>query len=82
MGFALEKWPDWPAGMNRDLALAYTGVGEAQLREWESRGLVRFRQRGPRGAAIAPRADLDAALLLLFGAPSGEDGAIEFDEDE
>jgi hypothetical protein len=79
MGLALSRLPDWPAGMNRDVALAYTGVAEAQMREWESRGIVRFRQRGPRGAAIAPRADLDAALEQLFGSVAGADDPIEFD---
>lgn len=77
---AIKQLPHWPAAMNRDLALAYTGVADAQLREWESRGMVRFRQRGPRGAAIAPRTDLDAALELLFGSAAGADEPIEFDE--
>lgn len=80
MGLALERLPDWPVAMTRELALAYTGVAEAQLREWESRGMVRFRQRGPRGAAIARRTDLDAALELLFGSAAGADEPIEFDE--
>lgn len=78
MGMALEKLPHWPAAMSRDLALAYTGVAEAQMREWESRGMVRFQARGPRGASIAPRADLDAALEHLFGA-GGMTDPIEFD---
>ncbi|QNE31176.1 hypothetical protein F1C10_03965 [Sphingomonas sp. NBWT7] len=78
MGLALSRLPDWPAGMNREMALAYTGVADGQLREWERRGVVRFRQRGPRGAAIAPRADLDKALATLFGAADGDD-PIEFD---
>jgi hypothetical protein len=79
MGMAMEKLPHWPAAMNRDLALAYTGVADAQMREWESRGQVRFRLRGPHGAAIAPRADLDAALDTLFGSAGGVDDPIEFD---
>lgn len=76
---AIERMPNWPAAMSRDLALAYTGVAEAQLREWERRGLVRFRQRGPRGASIAARSDLDAALATLFGAAAANDDPIEFD---
>jgi len=28
MGLALEQLPDWPAGMTRDVALAYTGVAD------------------------------------------------------
>lgn len=71
-----ENLPDWPAGMSRALALAYTGVGEAQLKEWERSGKVRFRPRGPRGQMLILRSDLDAALSDLFGR-EGE-GAIEF----
>ena len=73
MGLALERLPDWPAGMNRELALAYTGVAEAQLRAWEKAGRVNFRPRGPKGAMLALRSDLDAALATLFTADMSED---------
>jgi len=76
---AIAQYPDWPAGMTRDLALAYTGVAETQLREWERRGLVRFCPRGPRGAAIAARTSLDAALSTLFSSAAVDDSAIEWD---
>ncbi len=66
MGLPLENLPHWPACMSREVALAYTGVSEAQLREWERRGTVRFRSRGPHGQMIAPIEDLDAARLSLF----------------
>ncbi len=75
MGLALEKLPDWPAGMTRDLALVYTGVSSEQLKEWERIGRVRFRARGPRGQAIAWKMDLDAAMADLFG--SEAKGGIE-----
>jgi hypothetical protein len=78
MGLALERMPDWPVAMTREMALAYTGVADAQLREWERRGTVRFCMRGPRGAAIAARSSLDAAVQSLFAA-AADDGAIEFD---
>lgn len=73
MGLALEQLPDWPAGMNRELALAYTGVADAQLRAWERACVVNFRPRGPRGAMLALRSELDAALSTLFAAPTDED---------
>lgn len=73
MGFALEKLPDWPAGMNRDLALAYTGVSGEQLKAWEKTGKVQFRARGPRGGMLALRSDLDAALADLFTGTVAED---------
>ena len=58
--------PDWPAAMSRELALAYTGVAQSQLREWERSGSVVFMPRGPRGAKIALRTALDPALADLF----------------
>jgi len=76
---SIANLPDWPVAMTRDVALAYTGVAEAQLREWERRGTVRFCMRGPRGAAIAARSSLDAAVHSLFAAAAADDGAIEFD---
>lgn len=76
---ALRDLPEWPAAMDRDTALAFTGVGEAQLREWERKGVVRFCARGPRGAAIARRADLQAAVDRLFATVvADDDGPIEF----
>ena len=73
MGLALADLPDWPAGMNRETALAYTGIGEAQLREWEKTGKVNFRPRGPKGAMLALRCDLDTALADLFNSDLAED---------
>ncbi|MBV9843223.1 MAG: hypothetical protein JOY99_17095 [Sphingomonadaceae bacterium] len=70
MGMPAEKLPDWPAAMSRELALAYTGVGEAKMREWMRRGLVKFRACGPRGEMIAQRVDLDVALRDLFSSPT------------
>jgi hypothetical protein len=73
MGMALHQLPDWPAGMTRDVALAYTGVAETQLRAWEKAGKVAFRPRGPKGASLALRVDLDAALAALFTSTASED---------
>jgi hypothetical protein len=70
---AIAHMPDWPAAMSRDLALAYTGVAEAQLRAWERGGKVNFRARGPRGAMLALRSDLDAALTEMFTSTVEED---------
>lgn len=79
MGLALEKLPDWPAAMTLDMALAYTGVSKTQLREWERRGKVRFRARGPRGAMLALKSDLDVALAELFaGAANRLDEDLDF----
>ena len=70
---AIASMPDWPAAMSRDIALAYTGVAEAQLRAWERGGKVNFRARGPRGAMLALRSDLDAALTEMITSTVEED---------
>jgi hypothetical protein len=67
------RLPFWPVAMGRPMALAYTGVSEAQMREWERSGLVHFRARGPHGAAIAQRAELDNAVADLFSRDLSED---------
>lgn len=78
MTLVVQSFPDWPAAMSRDLALAYTGVAQTELREWEKRGLVRFLPIGPRGTAITLRLSLDNALTAVFGHDAAYD-AIEFD---
>ena len=78
MSMPVDSFPDWPAAMSRELALAYTGVAQTELRAWEKRGLVRFLTIGPRGTAITLRASLDDALTLVFGNDASAD-VIEFD---
>ncbi|WP_419827697.1 hypothetical protein [Sphingomonas sp.] len=68
-----ERLPFWPVAMARPMALAYTGVSEAQMRAWEKTGLVHFRTRGPHGAAIVQRAELDMAVADLFSRDLSED---------
>lgn len=70
--------PNWPAGMSRKLALAYTGVASSQLLQWEREGGVRFVARGPRGQKIALRSDLDSALSTLFSLTAGDGADFEF----
>jgi hypothetical protein len=65
--------PFWPVAMSRPMALAYTGVAEAQMRAWEKAGAVHFRPRGPHGAAIVQRAELDLAVAELFSRDMSED---------
>lgn len=82
MGLALEKLPDWPAALTREEALAYTRVGEAQLKAWERARKVHFRTRGAKGAAIALRTELEAALADLFVGNSGDIGEdLDFGDD-
>lgn len=79
---AAEKFdaqlPFWPAAMTRAMALSYTGVSEAQLKEWERAGKVRFRRRGANGASIALTEELQAALRSLFDGEGSPDEKPEF----
>lgn len=59
--------PFWPAAMTRSMALAYTSVSDAQMTAWERSGAVRFCARGPNGAKITERAQLDDAVRAMFG---------------
>lgn len=63
---ALAGLPNWPAGMSVEVALAYTGVSQAQLRIWQRDGSVQFLPIGPKGKLIAPRWCLDEALQRMF----------------
>jgi hypothetical protein len=62
--------PFWPTAMTRSMALAYTSASEAQMAEWERAGVVRFIPRGPNGAKITERAQLDEAVHALFVGPA------------
>lgn len=73
MGLPAEKFPTWPAAMNKEWALAYTGVSAMQLNEWMRTGKVKFRARGPHGALLALKTDLDQALMSLFGGAGHDD---------
>ena len=64
--------PFWPAAMPREMALAYTSVSEAQMRQWERAGIVRFRARGRNGAMITERVQLDEAVRQLFAEVSDD----------
>ena len=73
MGVPLEKLPAWPIAMTRLEALAYTRVSEAQMREWQKRGAVRFCARGTNGALLVQRSELDVAVADLFATSVAED---------
>lgn len=66
MGLPIENLPDFPQAMNREWALAYTGVAEATLGQYERLGIVRFRPVGPRGALMARKVDLQRMLDFIF----------------
>ena len=67
MGLALEKFPDWPAAMNREMALAYTGLSEKLFDQLERTGRVAGKKFGRSGERVYLRAQLDEVTSLLFG---------------
>ncbi|MDB5725741.1 MAG: hypothetical protein JWQ16_2495 [Novosphingobium sp.] len=71
MGVPLDRFPDWPAAMPREVALAYTGVSAELLRDWRKRRKVTFRPDGPNGQLLVLRSQLDDALREQFA--SGRD---------
>lgn len=71
----IEKWPHWPIGMSREVALAYSGLAESELRKLERAGKIRFMMIGPRGAAVALKDDITRAVHELFA--EDDDGPIE-----
>jgi len=78
MGLPLERFPDWPAAMPRDVALAYTGVSAELLRDWRKTRKVIFRPDGPNGQLVVLRSQLDDALRERF-APNSTDLNEDFD---
>ncbi|MDF0487784.1 hypothetical protein PX554_06550 [Sphingomonas sp. H39-1-10] len=71
--YRLQGLPYWPAALTEAEAIAYTGVSEAQMREWRKHGIVRFLLKGRKGSAIALRSDLDEALNQMFAIAAHED---------
>jgi hypothetical protein len=69
----LADLPDWPAALTMDEAIAFTGMGEAVIRQWSRSGKVRFLPRGPKGALVALKTDLQAALADMFTKDVAED---------
>lgn len=51
--------------MSLPTALAYTGVSEKQMRQWQRDGAVLFVAKGPNGSLIALRGSLNEALRQL-----------------
>lgn len=66
MGVPLDRLPDWPASLDRQAAMAFTGVSETKLREWVKLGKVRFRPIGQNAAMVALRSELEVALRAEF----------------
>ncbi len=66
MSIPLGTLPDFPEAMNRELAIAYTGISDSIIREYERLGIVRFKPVGPRGAMVARKADLQRMLEFIF----------------
>lgn len=79
MELASSELPDWPIGMNREQALAYTGVSAGQMRRWQQSDQVRFLPVGPRGSLITSRRMLDEAVRQIFRYSDDWGDPIEFD---
>lgn len=72
MSIALADLPTWPAALMFDEAVAYTRIAETELRRHAREGRVRFLPRGPHGALIAQRSELDQLLESIWASQSGQ----------
>lgn len=56
MGLALERLPDWPVAMSRELALAYTGAPHGRMMAKMLAGIAQFeRDMLQRARPVRPR---------------------------
>lgn len=62
----VKRLPDWPAAMEREAALVFSGVGDRTLCQYERLGIVRFKTVGLHGKKVAPKGDLERMLAYLF----------------
>lgn len=66
MSFALRDLPDWPAALDVDEAVKYTGVAPSEIARAAREGKLRFIAKGPNGRKVCLREDLDRFLAALF----------------
>lgn len=81
MGLPLERFPDWPAALDWEQALAYTGLAEVELKRRARGGEVTFLPKGPNGKIVARREELDALLLKIWSADAAASEDMDFGDD-
>jgi len=64
---ALAKLNFAPLAMNRETALAYTGLAPKMFDQMETEGSIRGKRLGRNGEMIYPRDQLDQIIVRLFG---------------
>lgn len=65
-GLRLKDLPDWPACLDRDEAMAYTGLSTSELQKATRAGKLIWKPVGARGRLVVARPQLDNYLASLF----------------
>lgn len=55
-----------PATLDRESALQYTGLSEAELRRHEEKGTIVFKPLGKSGTKVVPTDHLDALIASIW----------------
>lgn len=71
MALALENYPDWPAAMHIDWAVAYTGLKEATFKRYVKEGIMPQPAEPEDHVKVWLRVDLDKSLAAMRGDVSG-----------
>ena len=56
----------WPALLNREQTLAFSGLSESVLRRCEREGKISFKALGPHGSHVVPREQVETLLRCLW----------------
>ena len=69
---SIQRLPDWPACLDLEGAVLYTGLAQAEIAKATREGRLTFKSIGPRGRKVCPRAQLDALLAHIWAEGTGE----------
>lgn len=82
---SLAELPDWPAALDFAESLAYTRLGESELRRWIAQGDVVFKAKGANGKKVCLRSQLDDLLKKIWsdriGVPPDPSEDLDFGDD-
>lgn len=64
--------PDWPACLDLDGAIRYSGLAPSEIAKAARDGRLNFKAIGPRGRKVCRRMELDALLAHIWAEATGE----------
>lgn len=72
MASAFKVLRDWPAGLDAQEAVEYTGLASVEIQRAEREGHLVFKRLGPHGRKICPREQLDRLMTRLWADARGD----------